>query len=340
MPEVIDYALAETTALRFVSRGPHVEPGVARSVVASLREVSVEAVEPVRACTGLFADATTHRTAIVARPEWIRANLTGFAKVMAPLTEKEVSAPIAAVGSRATAVELGTALSWLSTKVLGQYDIFGTGKLMLVAPNIAQAETQLGVNQRDFRLWVALHEETHRVQFGATPWLASYVLDQTKQFIELSELDGPNIFSRITSFFKALVEIMRGNSDASLIEAVQTPDQREIFDQLTALMTLLEGHADVVMDEVGPEVVPSVVQIREAFNARRGNPSTVDGLARRLLGMDAKLRQYTQGAAFVRAVLDEVGMESFNRVWTSPKTLPTRSEIAEPELWVARVVHG
>ena len=339
--ELIDRSLAESTALRFVPRSPEVDAASARTVVAQLREVSVEAVEHVRSVTGLFADASEHRTAIVARPAWIRANLTGVMNITAPLAEQareRLSPGAVSVGSKATAIELGTALAWLSSKVLGQYDIFGTGELMLVAPNIVHAERALGVDPRDFRLWVALHEETHRVQFGANPWLGEYVRAQTEAFLTASELNGPSSLTRLVATMKAFVGILRGDEQASIIEAIQTPQQREVFDRLTALMTLLEGHADVVMDDVGPGVVPTVASIRTAFGQRRSNPNAFDSLARRLLGMDAKLKQYTHGAVFVRSVLDAVGMSEFNRIWTGPDTLPTRTEIDEPDRWVNRVV--
>ncbi len=120
---------------------------------------------------------------------------------------------------------------------------------------------------------------------------------------------------------------------------MQTPAQREILSRLTAVMSLLEGHADVVMDGVGPAVVPSVAEIREKFQRRRDRGSgRLDLVLRRMLGMDAKLRQYQDGAVFVRGVVERAGMDGFNRVWTSPNTLPTKEEIHDPASWVARVV--
>ena len=104
-------------------------------------------------------------------------------------------------------------------------------------------------------------------------------------------------------------------------------------------MTLLEGHADVVMDEVGPEVVPTVASIRARFNDRRQQPGTMDSVVRKVLGMDAKMRQYSEGAAFVRSAIDSVGMAGFNAVWDKPANLPSLAEIAEPADWVKRV-HG
>jgi Zincin-like metallopeptidase len=118
---------------------------------------------------------------------------------------------------------------------------------------------------------------------------------------------------------------------------MQSERQREILDRLTSVMTLVEGHGDYVMDAVGPAVVPSVDQIRAKFNARRTSGNRLEQAIRRILGIDLKMRQYQQGAAFVRAVVGEAGMETFNRVWTSPETLPAKEELTSPRLWLERV---
>ena len=140
------------------------------------------------------------------------------------------------------------------------------------------------------------------------------------------------------AFLYAMIRSVRSDSEISVVEALQTPEQREIFDEITGIMSLLEGHADVVMDEVGPAVVPSVIQIRERFSVRREQPGAVDSVARRLLGMDAKMKQYTQGADFVRHGVDRLGMAGFNRVWDAPANLPSREEILHPQQWVDRMV--
>ena len=130
---------------------------------------------------------------------------------------------------------------------------------------------------------------------------------------------------------------VRGGDGGSLIEAVVSPGQREIMDRLTAVMTLVEGHGDYVMDAVGPQVVPSVEQIRERFTARRGSPGRIEQTLRRLLGIELKMKQYAEGSAFVKTVVEAAGMAAFNKVWTSPETLPTRAELAQPSEWLARV---
>jgi coenzyme F420 biosynthesis associated uncharacterized protein len=124
-----------------------------------------------------------------------------------------------------------------------------------------------------------------------------------------------------------------------VLDLVQSPEQKAIIDRVTAVMSLLEGHADVVMDGVGPEVVPTVATIREKFQRRRAGANSLDKTLRRLLGIEAKMRQYRDGAKFVDGVVDKVGMTGFNRVWESAETLPTLDEITDPIAWVRRV-HG
>jgi Zincin-like metallopeptidase len=157
------------------------------------------------------------------------------------------------------------------------------------------------------------------------------------EFLLASDLDPGAILSRVRAAADAVAGAVRGGDGESLIEAIQTPRQKEILARLTALMTLVEGHGDYVMDAVGPQVVPSVAEIRERFNTRRRTAGRVEQAVRRLLGIDLKMRQYADGARFVRAVVDQIGMDGFNKVWESPDTIPTMSEISDPSAWIARV---
>ena len=220
------------------------------------------------------------------------------------------------------------------------------GRLLLVAPNIVKVERELGADPTDFRLWVCLHESTHRLQFTAVPWLRDYFRDLVGEFADKADTDPSEMLKRAVGAIsgkpgsRAGGAGSDGNEKLSWIEGIQSPEQRLVFDRLMALMTLLEGHADHVMDAVGPTVVPSVTSIRASFtDRRRKTRGPIDRLLRALLGMDMKMAQYVKGGAFVGAVVDEVGMASFNAVWTSPETLPTRAEIADPSAWVRRV-HG
>ena len=172
------------------------------------------------------------------------------------------------------------------------------------------------------------------MQFGAVPWLSTHFTEEVHGYLRAVDPDAGSALRRVLT---GLRRGMRGSG--GLIDLMQNDEQREILERLTALMSLLEGHADVVMDAVGPRVVPSVDVIRSRFNQRRQQAGTLDGALRRLLGLDAKLRQYVDGAAFVRSVVDTVGMDGFNAVWSDPDSLPRPSEISEPQAWIARV-HG
>jgi uncharacterized protein (DUF2342 family) len=226
------------------------------------------------------------------------------------------------------------------------------GRLLLVAPNIVHVERELGANPTDFRLWVCLHEETHRVQFTAVPWMRDHLFAQVQALADTVE-PGTGVEDLVRRVSEAVrgglgrssgegVEggvDRRGAGAGSLLDLMGTPEQKEILDRVTGMMSLLEGHADVVMDGVGPAVIPSVARIRRAFDRRRHGVGTLDRLMRRLLGLDAKMAQYRDGAAFVRHVVDKVGMADFNAVWAEPAHLPSRAEIDDPDSWVARV-HG
>ncbi|MFE4976364.1 zinc-dependent metalloprotease [Kitasatospora sp. NPDC056651] len=379
--DMVDWNLAVATATRLVRPGPEVSREEAAAVVAELRRHALAAEEHVRAFTGMHSSSLSQAAAtpvlVVDRPGWVRANVAGFRTVVQPLVEKlqarrassATAGVFGAVGEKATGIEVGALLAFLATKVLGQYETFapaeppleapdspaalfdkprlgpdgpGPGRLLLVAPNIVHVERELDVDPSDFRLWVCLHEETHRTQFTAVPWLRDHIQSEVQSFLAETDVDPGALLERLRGAAGAFGGLPGGGresaSSGNLLEIVQSPAQREILGRLTAVMSLLEGHADVVMDGVGPAVVPTVAEIREKFQQRRDRGANrLDLLLRRLLGMDAKLRQYQDGAVFVRGVVDRVGMEGFNRVWTSPNTLPTKDEIHDPAAWVARV---
>ncbi|MDX2593325.1 MULTISPECIES: zinc-dependent metalloprotease [Streptomyces] len=362
-PGMVDWNLAVATATRLVRPGPEVSRDEARSVVAELRRHAKASEEHVRGFTRLGTDEA-HDTPVlvVDRPGWVRANVAGFRELLKPLLEKMQerrgsspgNAVLGTVGGKVTGVELGMLLSFLSSRVLGQYETFapstrdlpagenGGGRLLLVAPNIVHVERELDVEPHDFRLWVCLHEETHRTQFTAVPWLRDHLEGEIQSFLAETDVDPMTVLERVRDAAQSLAggrpEGEEDDGGRSFVELVQTPAQREILGRLTAVMSLLEGHADFVMDGVGPQVVPSVAEIREKFQQRRAKgASRLDLALRKLLGLDAKLRQYRDGERFVRGVVDQVGMDGFNRVWTSPNTLPTKAEIADPAGWVARV---
>jgi coenzyme F420 biosynthesis associated uncharacterized protein len=344
--QLVDWSVATATATRLVPPGPRLDLADAVATVDDLRALAAEADGHVAAHTGLTGAGPAEPVTVVDRPGWIRSNVAGFADLVDPLLDtvlasraRSLGPVMTAVGSRATGLEVGALLAYLATRVLGQFELFGGegGRLTLVAPNIVVAERALGVDPHDFRLWVCLHEVTHRTQFAAAPWLHGHVRTLLAGYLGAADLDPAALVSRLRGALRGLVDTARGRGEMSVLELVQTPAQREVLDRITGLMSLLEGHADVVMDGVGPVVVPSVARIRERFEQRRGSGGPVDRAVRRLLGLDMKLRQYAEGAAFVRAVVAELGMDGFNVVWTSPDLLPTGQEIRDPQRWLTRI---
>jgi coenzyme F420 biosynthesis associated uncharacterized protein len=356
---MIDWNVAVQTGIRLVRSGPQVSPAEAHEAVTELRDLSGVAQGHVREFTGMDGASDSSPAKIVDRPGWIRANVDGFRVVLEPLMHQlqerrgggllgsgAGGAVIQAVGSRVTGLQVGAILAYMASRVLGQYELFlppdpdgraPTGRLTLVAPNIVSAEQELNVDRHDFRLWVCLHEETHRAQFASVSWLRAYVQDQMTSFLLASDLDPAALLDRLRGVGEAVADAVRGG-EGNIIDAIQTPEQREILDRLTAVMTLAEGHGDYVMDAVGPDVVPSVAEIRSKFQHRREGTGQVDRAIRRLIGLDLKMKQYAEGSRFVSAVIERVGMDGFNRVWTSPNTLPTHPEIKDPARWIGRVI--
>jgi coenzyme F420 biosynthesis associated uncharacterized protein len=335
----VDWGFAATVGQRLARPGPPSTDYTRRQAVDNLATAAKAAEPPVRDVTGLNADGVVPEARIIDRPGWIRAAAESM-RVMTGGTDK----PRGLISGRLTGAQTGAVLAFVSSGILGQYDPFTNdgGALLLVYPNVIAVERQLRVDPTDFRLWVCLHEVTHRVQFTANPWLSGYMSQALGVLTTDSTDDVAKVVSRLAEFARA-----RGDSSAGpnasgilgLLRAVQSEPQRDALDQLLVLGTLLEGHADHVMDAVGPVVVPSVSTIRSRFDERRHRKQPpLQRLLRALLGIDAKLSQYTRGKAFVDHVVNRVGMQRFNAVWTSPETLPRPIEIEYPQQWIDRVL--
>jgi coenzyme F420 biosynthesis associated uncharacterized protein len=340
----VDWDLAAATAGTLGKSGPRVSLDEATTVVGELRRLAVEAAGHVEAYTGLHPAGPHAPVRVVDRRSWAQANIDGLRTVISPLlvraTGGRTPGPLGEmVGSRVTAVQAGTVLAYLSGRVLGQYEVFSgePGQLLLVAPNIVDVERRIGADPRDFRLWVCLHEITHRTQFTAVPWLRTHFLGEVAAFVDAGGT-SEQVAERMRRALRDMAEAVRDPASRhSMLDLVQTPAQRVVLDRITALMTLLEGHAEFVMDGVGPQVVPSVAEIRAKFNQRREGGHPIERFLRRLLGVEAKLRQYSEGRTFVHGVVERIGMAGFNKVWDSPFTLPLLAELADPDAWIARV---
>jgi coenzyme F420 biosynthesis associated uncharacterized protein len=343
----VDWQFAAAVGAKLVRPGPAATDYTRGQVIDQLAEAARSAELPVREVTGLIEGGEIPEARVVDRIEWIRA-ATQSMRVMTgggPNGDIQNRAKPHFITGRVTGAQIGAVLAFVSSGILGQYDPFGPngGELLLVYPNVIAVERQLRVLPADFRLWVCLHEVTHRVQFRANPWLADHM---SQSLAVLTQDAGEDV----TEVIGRLAELLRNRRDGvapepnstgvlGLLRAVQSEPQRRALDQLLVLGTLLEGHADHVMDAVGPAVVPSVTTIRRRFNERRQRKQPpLQRLARALLGFDAKLSQYTRGKAFVDHVVGRVGMARFNTVWSSAENLPLPTEIDEPQRWIDRVL--
>jgi len=350
---LVDWDLAGRTARRLVKPGPETSREEAADVVAELHRAAATAVAHVESLTGLHPvpGGPVPTVAVVDRPGWVDANTAGMAALLDPLADAlqkaqgKAPGPLAtAIGSRATGVQAGGVLAFLCTRVLGQYEVFGSGgRLLLVAPNIVETERRLGVDPSDFRLWVCLHEVTHQLQFTAVPWLRSYLEEQVAAFAEATDLTADVLRERLTDVVRSLGNAVRGTAEdddapQGVMALIRDPEQRAALDRVTAVMSLVEGHAEYVMDGVGPDVVPSVRTLRKRFAQRRKGRGPIDRVLRRLLGLEQKMQQYADGRVFVAGVVELVGMEGFNEVWAGPHNLPFKDELTEPARWVERVL--
>jgi coenzyme F420 biosynthesis associated uncharacterized protein len=345
----VDWKFAATVGARLARTGPPATDYTRRQVIDQLAESSRRAELPVRDVTGLIEGGEIPEARIVDRPEWIGAAAQSMRVMTSGSEDRENRENDRAkphfITGRITGAQTGAVLAFVSSGILGQYDPFAPngGELLLVYPNVIAVERQLRVLPADFRLWVCLHEVTHRVQFRAHPWLADYMSQSLAVLTEDPGEDVTQVVGRLSEFVRSRRNAEEPEPNSSgvigLLRAVQSEPQRRALDQLLVLGTLLEGHADHVMDAVGPAVVPTVATIRRRFDERRQHRQPpLQRLVRSVLGFDAKLSQYTRGKAFVDYVVDRVGMARFNAVWSGPETLPQPLEIEEPQRWIDRVL--
>jgi coenzyme F420 biosynthesis associated uncharacterized protein len=343
---LIDWDVAARAAKRFSPPPPTVTRAEADGAVGELYEATSRAAEHVAELTSLSEPPVSAVTRVIDRPAWIDTNTSGMRTILTPLIDKlaadnPVGRVTDSVGGRLTGVQVGLVLGFLSGKVLGQFEFFDRpgGQLLLVAPNIVGVERQLNVSPSDFRLWVCLHEVTHRVQFTAVPWLRQHMHEEVDALVDATDTDPAALRRRVSAALGELVNVVRGQGDGSgLMTVIATPEQRAVIDRITAFMSLVEGHAEYVMNAIPSSVIPSQESIEARFAQRRRKGGNVlDRFMRRVLGLDSKTRQYVDGSAFVRSVIERVGLDGFNVIWTSKQTLPTKSEIGEPLSWVKRV---
>lgn len=277
--------------------------------------------------------------AVVSRHEWAASNVEVFSELLAPVTDKIPKR--SGLGPKVIAAEMGAVLGFLARKVLGQYELVLPGEagrgdtVYLVGANILAMERQHQFRPSEFRLWIALHECAHRLQFVGVPWLRDHFLELVGELVG-SAAPEPGRWARVAAEVRSASQSGEPIvGEAGVFGLLATSAQKDLLARVQALMSLLEGHAHVVMDRIGARELQSQARMSRLLRQRRKDPRTAMFL--KLTGLDLKMRQYEQGEKFVLTVEREAGWEALDRVWESPSALPTLSEIQDPSRWLTRV---
>jgi coenzyme F420 biosynthesis associated uncharacterized protein len=358
LPELVDWQLAARVGRR-VAGGSElpVRPAWSRQFT----ELSATADLAVAELTGLGGDLPPPVARPLDRGEWVEANLATLRRVLRPLAAKvaerkawRAGGPVPAAMRSSTRViagaQAGTLLGYVSQRVLGQYDLplpgpdqaaangqgsRGDGTVWYVVPNIVGTERRHGFRPADFRLWIALHETTHRRQFGGVPWLPGHIQGLLDAYLGSIEVDDEAL-KRMAQRIQGLARRAIAGERIELLDFLVTPEQRQIVDRVQATMTVLEGHGEFVMEQLGARMVPDHQHMHDTLRARRNAPGAVDRLIQQLLGFRQKLDQYAMGEKFVRRLFDRGGMDAVNRVFAAPEALPTLDEVRDPDRYLAR----
>jgi coenzyme F420 biosynthesis associated uncharacterized protein len=353
---MIEWSLARQIA-RFAAGA-----GDALPLHADLPAFVAEAEPHLRRYTGLEPATPIPAPEALTRPDWAEINVDSMAALLGPVADRlgdrfdgagPLAGPLRLAAGGIVAAEVGLVLGYMSQRVLGQYELSlvqpvadthsrsdAPPRLLFVAPNIAGAIRNLGIDRDSFVGWIVLHELTHVFQFSGVPWLRDHLGSLLRDYLATVEVrverPGKGGLPALPDVPK-LVESFR---EGGLIALVQSPEQREIMDRLQSVMCVIEGYSEHVMDAVGEDVLPQYAGLREAMNRRRRNRSAPERMLQRLLGLDLKMRQYELGKQFCDAVAERHGVALLNRVWDGPEALPTAAELDDPDAWAARIGGG
>jgi coenzyme F420 biosynthesis associated uncharacterized protein len=324
-----------------------VHPNDKADLEASFGELTARAEELVVEHTGLRSSAGAASALVLERAEWADANVSSFEHLLAPVTGKLVDrmggrrGPMRLTRS-VTGVEVGALLGWMSSRVLGQYDLLLAdadrgGAVYYVGPNVLSLERRFGFEPADFRLWLAVHELTHRAQFTGVSWMRDHYRSLVA---ELTDSFDPDPERLVAALKDAVATARRGTSrlaDGGLAAVLATPRQREVMASIGGLMSLLEGHGDTTMARAGAAAIPGAPRFARVLAQRRANRPTPARLLQRLLGLEAKLAQYAQGERFIAEIEAANGPRAVDACWSGPHALPSLEEIREPRRWLERV---
>ena len=342
---ILDWGTANRVGGTLAGSGPPTAAADRARLREGMAETVARAETLVVELTGLHATGPATRPWVMTRDEWVSRNLRSFETVLRPLArrlERQDDGPMAAVRRKALGTQVGMLLGYVGRKVLGQYDLFlppdDRDLLYFVGPNIVGLERRFAFEPDEFRLWISLHEVTHRLQFDGVPWLRGHVLTLIDEYLSSIDLDA----RRLAETLKRAVEEARRRGrwrGLGFVSLFMTPEQRDTFRRMQAVMSLLEGHANHAMHAMSVDHVPSAARMRRVLQRRR-QAQGPNRLFQKAIGFEAKASQYDMGERFVAGVVEEAGMERFNLVWERPEHLPSLEEIRRPTAWVQRVAAG
>ena len=355
---LVDWATVERLAIGRLARAPGALDASELAAVEGEYATAMDRIVPaLSAALGTELPGVVERSGVVDRAGWVRANTASFASLIGKLEGDlldqvvppggGIPASVVALANRwITTRQLGVLLGFMGQRVLGQYDLAllsaeaAPGRLLFVEENIRQTARALNVPIGPFRTWIALHETTHAFEFEAHPWLRPYLASRLERQLSLF---GKDVRQMGREAIRGLGRALRGEGSGSRehwIERLMTDEQRSLFRETQAVMSLLEGFSDYVMDEVGQALVPDVDSIRARFDERRARRTPFERAMLRLTGMDLKLEQYKKGEIFVRAIAAARGPSALVHLWDGPESLPREGEIEAPSRWIARVLDG
>jgi len=351
---LVDWPAAERIAADRLRRAPgSLTADELHAVEPAYAEAMARIVPRLSEALGAELSDVVDRAAVVDRAGWVQANVTTFAsllgKIEGDLLDQVMpvggglgKATMAIANRFVTTRQLGFLLGFMGQKVLGQYDLAllsaeaRDGRLLFVEENIRATAHALNLPLGPFRTWIALHETTHAFEFEAHPWLRPYLAERLERQLSLFSRDASTLGR---DAMRALGRALRGDAGGEhWMERLMGDEQRRLFRETQAVMSLLEGFSDYVMDEVGRDLVPDVERISARFHERRERRTPFERAILRLTGMDLKLEQYKKGERFVRAIADAVGPEALRVLWQGPETLPQPGEIDQPDRWLTRVL--
>lgn len=349
---MIAWNTATKVAKGVISTFPKENSRALDDMEVSLASFAPHALELVQEASGLRLEASGLAVRCTSRAEWVDANVTSMSSLMDPLFEKLTSTlpgPFSSIGAQAGAVQFGLLFAWMSRRVLGQYDaaLFANSNkdassitpIYMVGSNILGLEEKFGFPKSQFERWVLLHELTHKLQFEAVDWMHDFYTGLVAKLVGGMNLGPRDMFDAITRVIEELKDGRNPMREAGLAGLFVTDEQRKILSQLGGLMSVLEGHGDLVMSRAAtPQVIPEAERFEETLHSRRASPNVITKLISQLYGLDAKVRQYEQGRKFLEAIEVAAGNQGLMKLFEASENMPDLEEIASPDLWLSRVM--